>query len=212
MRARHCPCSKKWSTATRFCSSEYRLHLLCGGMSPPFSRYSSYQAYKVAQAGYPSSLMTDAGLMSYLTNSSAALTFSSLEYIRVSKSHRTGTGFRQRPRLMRCHQPAPIGREQITRSASSNNRTPRGLARWDLPARRRKARRSKTPERLVDTARRSGVSGVFKVKQLRQDHENSDYRTHQQEAGNNDNRRKMDNRRILDSVPRSGQGEKAGAI
>lgn len=46
--------------------------------------------------------MTDAGLMSYLTNSSAALTFSSLEYIRVSKSHRTGTGFRQHPRISLC--------------------------------------------------------------------------------------------------------------
>lgn len=89
----------RMSTATRFCSSEYRLRLLCGGMSPPFSRYSSYQAYKVARAGYPSYLMTDAGLMSYLTNSSTALTFSSLEYIRVSKSHRTGTGFRQRPQF-----------------------------------------------------------------------------------------------------------------
>lgn len=82
----------------RFCSSAYRLCFPDGGTSLSLSGYSSYQARKVARTGYPGFLMTDAGLRSYLTNSSTARSLSSLEYIFASKSIRFGTGFRQHPR------------------------------------------------------------------------------------------------------------------
>ena len=64
VRARHCPRSKKWSTAALFWRSSQRRWR--PRLKSPFSASSMCHSLRVWRLGYPSSFMTAAALRSYL--------------------------------------------------------------------------------------------------------------------------------------------------